>query len=98
MISQNGDPLLAAWSAVSRRLGEQPAIFDTEARVLRTFAAIESESQAIERDLLSEIQPGQVLAIQLGNHPSWPAVLLACLRRRIVVLPLENTISAAKRD
>ncbi|MFL6584906.1 MAG: class I adenylate-forming enzyme family protein [Chthoniobacterales bacterium] len=98
MKSQNGDPLLAAWSAVSRRLGEQPAIFDIEARVLRTFAAIESESQAIERDLLSEIQPGQVLAIQLGNHPSWPAVLLACLRRRIVVLPLENTISAAERD
>jgi long-chain acyl-CoA synthetase len=38
-----------------------------------------------------------VLAIQIGNHPAWPAALLAALRRHLVVLPLEATIGLQER-
>ncbi|MFL6530367.1 MAG: class I adenylate-forming enzyme family protein, partial [Chthoniobacterales bacterium] len=43
--------------------------------------------------LLNAFWPGEVIAIQTGNHPSWPALLLACLCREVVVVPLERTIS-----
>ena len=45
--------------------------------------------------------PGQVHAIEIGNHPDWPSLLLACLRRQVVVLPLDESthrrISARRR-
>ncbi len=34
---------------------------------------------------------GDVYAIDLGNHPDWPSVLLACLRQKLVVIPLEES-------
>ena len=41
---------------------------------------------------------GSVIAIQIGNHEDWPSILIACLRRRLVVLPLEQSISDQQRD
>jgi acyl-CoA synthetase (AMP-forming)/AMP-acid ligase II len=48
--------------------------------------------------MLECVKTGEVLAIQIGNHPDWPSLFLACLRARIVVLPLELTISAEQRE
>lgn len=87
---KSGDALVVAWAATLARFDDQPAIFDRCGEVSRTFAQIEDEAQHFADDLLRELQPGAVVAIQIGNHPSWPALLLACLRRELVALPLES--------
>ncbi|MEO6970549.1 MAG: AMP-binding protein, partial [Chthoniobacterales bacterium] len=46
---------------------------------------------------MADFDVGEIVAIQIGNHADWPALLLACLRRGIVVLPLERTMSEHER-
>src|SRR5947209_19277266 len=91
------DALLAAWSTTLARRESDAAVLDTRAQVLRTFREIDEEATRLENDLLQDFAPGEVVAIQIGNHASWPALLIGCLRRRIVVLPLERTISEVER-
>jgi acyl-coenzyme A synthetase/AMP-(fatty) acid ligase len=97
MKSTPPDSLVAAWEST---LGLSPgaAILDTKGQVLRTFARIEEEALDFEQALLSECRPGEVVAIQVGNHPAWPALLLACLRNGLVALPLERTVTEQERD
>jgi long-chain acyl-CoA synthetase len=91
------DSLAEAWASLSH-LAQRAAIFDTGGKVLRTFAGIEEEAAVFEQTLLREFREGDVVAIQVGNHPAWPALLLACLRLRLVALPLERTMAAGERD
>jgi long-chain acyl-CoA synthetase len=91
------DPLLVAWAKTLRGQPNAPAIFDTDRRVLCRFEEIEDLSRRYETGALKDLRVGQILAIQIGNHPDWPALLLACLRRRIVVLPVERTVSDRER-
>lgn len=90
------DPLLLAWEKTLRGRGDQPAILDVQGKILRTFGEIEARAEDFAGELKS-IAAGQVLAIQIGNHPDWPSLFLACLRKSIVVLPLELTISEQQR-
>ena len=92
------DALLVAWEATLARSGDQPAIFDSRRKVSRTFAQIEDEAQRFGRESLRDIGAGQVIAVQIGNHASWPAILLACLRSGIVVVPLELGANQAAYD
>ncbi len=85
------DPLLAAWERTLRENRERPAILDEHGRVARTFSGIEKRSSELKSEL-GCVDAGEVLAIQIGNHADWPSLFLACLRKRIVVLPLEQTI------
>ncbi len=92
------DALLAAWGETLAPRGRAPAIFDTQRRVLQRFDEVEEVSRAYEADSgLTSFKPGEIVALQIGNHAHWPAILLACLRRGIVVLPLERTMSAHER-
>jgi acyl-CoA synthetase (AMP-forming)/AMP-acid ligase II len=94
---KSDDALLAAWEETLARKRDAPAIFDTGGKVLRTFDDIETRAQ----ELAEKIGPaaaGQVYPIDLGNHPDWPSLLLACLRRRVVTLPLEDTITPQQRE
>jgi acyl-CoA synthetase (AMP-forming)/AMP-acid ligase II len=50
------------------------------------------------QEQLASLRAGTVLAVQIGNHPAWPAVLLAGLRREIIILALETTITEGERD
>ena len=84
------DALLAAWRETLARHGEEAAIFDPQRRVLFRFREIE----ALSRECAVDFAAGEILAIQIGNHAHWPALLLACLRRGVVVLPMERTVSA----
>jgi long-chain acyl-CoA synthetase len=97
MKSTTPDSLLEAWASLSQ-FEQKPAIFDTSGSVLRTFAQIEEEARDFERTLLGAFRPGDVIAIQIGNHPGWPGLLLACLRRQLVALPLERTTTKRERD
>jgi long-chain acyl-CoA synthetase len=94
---KSSDPLLKAWNETLTRKCDAAAIFETSGKVLRTFGDIEQRS----RDLLQTIdlfREGDVLAVQIGNHEDWPSILISCLRRRLVVLPLEPSISPRQRD
>lgn len=97
-MAHESDVILDRWNAVLDRRGADAAIYDTQRKVLRSFAAIEEEAQQFAEMLGRTFAAGQVVSIQVGNHPSWPALLLACLRRGFVALPLERSMSANERD
>jgi long-chain acyl-CoA synthetase len=90
--SRREDALLEAWEKTRRKNGERAAILDARGNVTLTFAQIEERAVAFMREL-DQFSQAEVIAIQIGNHPDWPSLFLACLRKRLVVLPLEQTIS-----
>ncbi|MEY2439789.1 MAG: long-chain acyl-CoA synthetase [Verrucomicrobiota bacterium] len=83
--------MLAAWQTTLRDYGTEPAIFNTQGNVLQTFRQID-EQAADFAGKIDFLQPGEVIGIQIGNHPDWPSILLACLQRHLVVLPLDQSI------
>jgi long-chain acyl-CoA synthetase len=94
---KSDDPLLAAWEETLARKGDAPAIFDTTGEVLRTFRDVESRTEALQAELRSATA-GQVLPIDIGNHPDWPSLLLAFLHGGLVALPLEDSITPQQRE
>lgn len=88
------DPILEAWEATRTKNRDRVAILAPERNV--TFSEIEDLAALFARQL-EAIGPGQVFAIQIGNHPDWPSLFLACVRKQLVVLPLEQTISDEQR-
>ena len=94
---KHGDPLLLAWQATISRRGDDPAVFDTSGRIARSFRDIEEHTRAFEAKM-DKLLPGTVVAVQIGNHEDWPAVLVACLRKQLVVLPLDQSIGEQQRD
>ena len=96
-VAKTDDPLLEAWARTLSRRGDDPAILDPHGAVVFCFGEIEKLSQRYEGNLAGQLEAGEILAIQLGNHAHWPALLLACLRRKVVVLPLERTMSIQER-
>jgi acyl-CoA synthetase (AMP-forming)/AMP-acid ligase II len=91
------DALLDAWRETLRRAKEAPAILNTYGQVLRKFTEVEERARDFESKV-EMLEPGSVIAIQIGNHEDWASTLIACLRKRLVVLPLEQSISDAQRD
>jgi acyl-CoA synthetase (AMP-forming)/AMP-acid ligase II len=91
------DRLLAAWEETLARKRDRPAIFATSGEVLRTFEDIEQRSRALSAKI-DIFDAGSVFAVQIGNHEDWPPILLACLRQRLVLLPLEQSISDQQRE
>lgn len=94
---KSDDALLAAWEETLARKGDAPAIFGTRGEVLRTFREVESRAQAVEADLESSAE-SEVYPIDIGNHPDWASHLLASLRRGLVALPLEDSITPQQRE
>ena len=47
---------------------------------------------------MDELLAGAVVAVQIGNHEDWPAIFIACLRKQLVVLPLDQSIGEQQRD
>jgi long-chain acyl-CoA synthetase len=91
------DVLLDAWRGALRCAKDAPAVLNVRGQVLRTFVDVEECTRDFERKFES-FRPGSVIAIQIGNHQDWPSILIACLRRRLVVLPLEQSINDQQRD
>ena len=94
---KSSDALLAAWQRTLGRGKDSPAILNTHGEVVRTFSAIDEGAGDFERKI-ETIKAGSVIAVQIGNHEDWASILIACLRRRLVVLPLEQSISDQQRD
>jgi acyl-CoA synthetase (AMP-forming)/AMP-acid ligase II len=99
MKNQRDDVLLAAWSRTLAQRANEAAIFDTRREIVCSFAQIEERAHFfVNQSALSEFDPGEVIAIQIGNHADWPALLIACLRRQLVVLPIEIGIAEQERE
>jgi long-chain acyl-CoA synthetase len=94
---KSGDPLLIAWDETLARKGDAAAIFETSGELSRTFADIEQQARDLEHKL-EMFDAKSVVGIQIGNHPDWPALFIACLRRKLVVLPLEQSMPEQQRD
>src|SRR6478735_12573786 len=94
---KHDDPLLLAWQTTSSRKGKDPAVFDSDGRISRSFQDIESHASAFEAKM-DTFRPGTVVAVQIGNHEDWPSIFIACLRRQLVVLPLDESVSEQQRD
>src|SRR5437667_928091 len=91
------DALLDAWRQTLRRAKDAPAILNTHGQVIRKFVDVDERARDFETKL-EGFDPGSVIAIQIGNHEDWPSILIACLRKRVVVLPMEQSISHQQRD
>ncbi len=83
--------ILARWATTLREFRDGSAIFDERGGVTRTFAGIEAETHALEAEL-DGLPAGLIFAVQLGNSPSWPALILAALRRGLILLPLGSHV------
>ena len=92
-----GDPILEAWEETREKHRQRAAILDAQGRTARTFSEIEERAEHFAAELKA-IEPGKVVAIQIGNHPDWASLFLACLRRKLVVLPLERTMSEEQKQ
>jgi long-chain acyl-CoA synthetase len=91
------DALLDSWRQTLRRAKDRSAILTTHGQVLRKFRDIEECACEFEPKL-EIFTPGGVIAIQIGNHEDWPSILIACLRRHLVVLPLEQSVNDQQRN
>ena len=66
--------IIERWAEVlSTRCGD--AVYSPSGECLRTWADIEAEARGFEGRIA-----GHGVALQTGNHPSFPALVLACLR------------------
>jgi long-chain acyl-CoA synthetase len=94
---KSSDALLAAWQRTVGGAKDLPAILNTNGEVVRKFSEIDARARDFERKI-ETFKAGSVIAIQIGNHEDWASILIACLRRRLVVLPLEQSIGDQQRD
>jgi long-chain acyl-CoA synthetase len=91
------DPLLLAWQTTISRKGNETAIFDPSGSIVRSFREIEEHASALEAKM-DTFRPGTVVAVQIGNHQDWPGVFIGCLRKQLVILPLDQLIGEQQRD
>lgn len=89
---KSSDALLIAWERTAARAPDRPAVIATTGKIAQTFADIELRARQLE-NRLQGLVPGSVIAIQIGNNADWPALFIACLRRQLVVLPLDQSLS-----
>jgi acyl-CoA synthetase (AMP-forming)/AMP-acid ligase II len=91
------DPLLDGWQQTLRSAKDRPAVLNSHGEILRKFRDIEERARDFEAKL-EMFSAGSVIAIQVGNHEEWPSILIACLRRHLVVLPLEQSMNEQQCD
>src|SRR5437868_6345358 len=90
------DPLIEAWLKTLRRHGDAVAILDETATPVRSFRQVEERARELS-EALAEFEPRDVIGVQIGNHPDWPSILLACIRSGLVLLPLDRSMSDHER-
>ena len=94
---KSGDPLLLAWQRTLSQKRDRTAIFESTGKIASTFREIEERARAFGPKI-NAFPAGAVVAVQIGNHEDWPSVFIACLRKQLVVLPLDESITEQQRD
>jgi long-chain acyl-CoA synthetase len=91
-------PILDAWEQTLRRSSD-PAIFDENGQVLRTFEQIEADAQRFSGwEAWAPLESGAVVAVQIGNSPFLPGLLLALWRRRCIPVLLDRSLDGPSRE
>ncbi|MBV8176692.1 MAG: acyl--CoA ligase [Verrucomicrobia bacterium] len=85
------------WKRVLKDRSRHPAILADDGSILRTFQDIEEE-RSLWRARLPGFSEGDCVVGALGNDPSWPALLLACWDRGLIIAPTEPDIPAVQLD
>jgi len=79
--------------------GAEAAVFYPDGSVARTFRQIDEESwRWAEAHALSSAATGETVAIQVGNVPEWPELLIGAWRAGWCVAPMDAGIAGARRD
>ena len=91
------DPLLAAWRRTVSCKGDGAAVFDSTGKIARSFRDIEERARAFQTKI-DALPAGAIVAVQIGNHQDWPSVFIACLRKQLVILPLDQSIGERQRN
>jgi long-chain acyl-CoA synthetase len=91
-----GDPLLVAWQKTVSHKSDDAAVLDSAGKIARSFDEIEQQARLFEKKI-DALPSGAVVAVQIGNHEDWPSILIACLRRQLIVLPLDESIGEQQR-
>ena len=86
MFDASDNPILAAWRKTVDRYSTRPAILSADGTVLATFSMLEKESVELAKKLP---HVGGIATVELGNHPSLPAVLIALWRAGMTVALVE---------
>ncbi|PWU08224.1 MAG: hypothetical protein C5B47_05045, partial [Verrucomicrobia bacterium] len=85
-------PILTAfekrWREIRRAKTKRLAVAGPEGTVLRTFEDVESEALHFQAAFV-RLPERSVVSLDLGNHPSWPALVLAALRTQRILCPLD---------
>jgi len=79
------------WKQVLNERSTDPALFASDGTVLRTFQQVEEE-RAEWHCRLNDFSVGDCLVASLGNDPTWPAFLLACFDKELVLAPIESEL------
>ena len=90
------NPILKRFAEVRSGRGGEAAVFHADGTVARTFLQLHEEASRWA-DALGEIRGG-FLGLQLGNVPSWPAVLLGAWRAGCGVVPMDVDLAGERRD
>jgi len=90
------DPLLQAWEQTLDRRRDHWALLDEGGSQIRTFQQVEDRAVSLA-DALREFDPGAVIGVQIGNHADWPSIILAALRQRLVLVPVDQSVSVQDR-
>jgi long-chain acyl-CoA synthetase len=90
------DPLLEAWDRTLARRRNQEAILDEHGGRIRSFQQVEDRAAELDAQLRT-FEAGAVIGLQIGNHPDWPSIILAALRRRLVAVAIDQSVSAQDR-
>src|SRR5436305_4452981 len=91
------DPLLAAWQSIVSRKRDGSSVFDSTGKIARSFNDVEEGARAFHTKI-DTLPAGAIVAVQIGNHQDWPSIFIACLRKQLVVLPLDQSIGERQRD
>jgi len=94
---KSDDSLLAAWQKTLSQKGNRAAVLDSTGKTALSFRDIEERSRGFETKI-ARLPRGAVVAVQIGNHEEWPSVFIACLRKQLVVLPLDQSLGEQQRD
>jgi long-chain acyl-CoA synthetase len=94
---KHADPMLLAWQKTVSRKGDDTALFDSTGKIARSFDEIQEQARIFEQKI-DALPAGAVVAVQIGNHEDWPSIFISCLRRQLVVLPLDESLREQQRD
>src|SRR4029077_11394720 len=96
-VMKSDDPLLVAWQRTLSHNDNRAAVLDPNGKIVRTFRDIEERARVFEANI-DTLSGGAVVAVQIGNHEDWPSIFIECLRKQLVVLPLDQSISEQQRE